>query len=252
MELVAAVPDDAEELVISSVPCCVFDLVSFSLSIAVKSDGGSVLPSILPRQLPTTMEPCRQLCTPTSFQPTSSRFVRLYTRTRTCTCAPGVLVVRDTLVCVAQPQYRGRSGHGVFRNAHATRNDSAKHNGGRERQGKRHDQHSQKIGGDRQRKTGETKMEKDGDESEKKFMKSLKMYMCYLYMIDSISRSKIVFLLRRLIHWHYSFHTIIHIHDMILFFRSFLLNIDILSALFLSASHTHTRTANNLFTKQTP
>ena len=46
-----AVPDDAdEEAVMSSVSRWVFDLSSFSLlPIAVTSDGGPVLPSILPR-----------------------------------------------------------------------------------------------------------------------------------------------------------------------------------------------------------
>ena len=99
MALEVVVPDDAV-LVIS----LDFDLSLFSLSIAVTSDGGSVLPSIL--QLSTPMEPCRQLRTPISFRPTSSRPVLYYTRTRTCTCTPGVLAVRHTLVHVAQSQCR--------------------------------------------------------------------------------------------------------------------------------------------------
>ena len=127
MEYVELIEFDDTEVTVSSVSRSVFDPSSFSLPIAVTSDGGPVLPSILPQQLPTPPEPCRQLRTRSFFQLTSPRRVQLYTCTRTCTCAPGVLAVRDALVRVARPQCRPRSDHGAFGNAHATRNDLGKY-----------------------------------------------------------------------------------------------------------------------------
>mgnify|MGYP004582678955 CR=1 FL=1 len=142
-----AVPDDAADEpppAMSSVSRCTFDLSSFSLlPIAVTSDGEPVLPSILPRYLTTLAATVSSKLAHTYAVPAhvlASRPLLLLPPLRSsCVHAvhapapapapvsPGVLAVRDTLVRVARPQCRRRSGHGVFGNAHATRNVAAKH-----------------------------------------------------------------------------------------------------------------------------